>query len=338
MVSFPSCKNPIKPNCVFFFPDEVKTLMFFEGCPPYLGCSIKLRGASLYELSRVKEIIRLMVCVAYHSQLEISFLMDEFAMPPNLSQSSSFPCLLEASSQDVNQTDDGGKDKHGEAEDARASSRTEEGASSVVDDDANAQDRRQPKSQSSTEEVCQAETMTSSPYASPQAQFEPLCPPPLTEEDQNVSLDPLISALEGESEDKEAVASVEDGDSGEPVTPRFFPDPLQDDTGMFVAEQAASSDDHLKFISSVFKQELKDIILCISPFITFDKPFLLTPAGMHCPSRDYFPEQVMNFSAFTQSFPENQSKRISDLFNQSINFLLYRAKSHPDDVSERLHK
>lgn len=291
--------------------------MFFEGCPPYLGCSIKLRGASLYELARVKEIIRLMVCVAYHSQLEISFLMDEFAMPPNLTQSASFPCLLEASSRDANQTDDGGKEKPGEAKDAAA----EDGAPSVDDKDASAQDKQQPKSQSSAEEACQAEAVTSSPYASPQAQFEPVCPPSLTEEEQDVSLDPLISALEGESGEKEAAASVEDGDGGEPPTPRFFPDPLQDDTGMFVAEQVASSDDHLKFISSVFKQELKDIILCISPFIKFDEPFLLTPAGMHCPSRDYFPEQVLSLPGFPQSFRDNQSRGSSvfvHLSNQSV--------------------
>ncbi|KAI1885277.1 hypothetical protein AGOR_G00218500 [Albula goreensis] len=76
--------------------DETKTLMFFEGCPAHLGCTIKLRGASEYELARVKEIIVMMICVAYHSQLEISFLMDEFAMPPSLAKSSSFPCLLES--------------------------------------------------------------------------------------------------------------------------------------------------------------------------------------------------------------------------------------------------
>lgn len=278
--------------------------MFFEGCPPYLGCSIKLRGASLYELARVKEIIRLMVCVAYHSQLEISFLMDEFAMPPNVTQSASFPCLLEASSEDANQTDEGGKEKHAEAENARLSSQTEEGASSLDDEDADAQDKQHPKSQSSPDEACKAEKMTSSPYTSPQAQFEPVCPPSLTEEDQDISLNTQISTVEGETGEKgsllkEPAVNVEDGEGGETPTPRFFPDPLQDDTGMFVAEQVASSDDHLKFISSVFKQELKDIILCISPFITFEKPFLLTPAGMHCPSRDYFPEQVFSFIGFT---------------------------------------
>ena len=69
-------------------------------------------------------------------------------------------------------------------------------------------------------------------------------------------------------------------------------DPLQDDTGMFVAEQVASCDDRLKSLSTAFRQELKDIILCISPFIGFREPFLLTAAGLQCPSRDYFPEQV----------------------------------------------
>lgn len=275
--------------------------MFFEGCPPYLGCSIKLRGASLYELARVKEIIRLMVCVAYHSQLEISFLMDEFAMPPNVTQSASFPCLLEASSEDAAQADEGCREKPAGADDAGLSSQTEEGASSLDDEHVSTRDTRPPRSQASAEEVCKAEAVTSSPYASPQAQFEPACPPSLTEEDQDVSLNAPISAVDGEAGEKgslskEPTVSVEDGEGGE--TPRFFPDPLQDDTGMFVAEQVASSDDHLKFISSVFKQELKDIILCISPFITFEKPFLLTPAGMHCPSRDYFPEQVFSFLGF----------------------------------------
>ena len=36
-----------------------------------------------------------MICVAYHSQLEISFLMDEFAMPPTLTQNPSFHSLIE---------------------------------------------------------------------------------------------------------------------------------------------------------------------------------------------------------------------------------------------------
>ena len=143
--------------------------------------------------------------------------------------------------------------------------------------------------------------MTSSPFSIPPAPSLPLPPPFLIEEDQEeVSSDTLIRASEGETGDegslvREESLSIEDGDGSETPTPRLFRDPLQDDTGMFVAEQVTSSDDHLKSISAVFKQELKDIILCISPFITFKKPFLLTPAGMHCPSREYFPEQVPSF-------------------------------------------
>nr|XP_054333736.1 1-phosphatidylinositol 3-phosphate 5-kinase isoform X9 [Pongo pygmaeus] len=39
---------------IFQLPNEqTKTLMFFEGCPQHLGCTIKLRGGSDYELARV---------------------------------------------------------------------------------------------------------------------------------------------------------------------------------------------------------------------------------------------------------------------------------------------
>ena len=86
--------------------------MFFEGCPPQLGCTIKLRGASEYELARVKDIIRLMICVAYHSQLEISFLMDEFAMPPSLAKSASFPCLLESATVEEEEEEEDEEEAH----------------------------------------------------------------------------------------------------------------------------------------------------------------------------------------------------------------------------------
>uniref|UniRef100_A0A8C4J0B8 1-phosphatidylinositol 3-phosphate 5-kinase n=1 Tax=Dicentrarchus labrax TaxID=13489 RepID=A0A8C4J0B8_DICLA len=277
--------------------NEVKTLMFFEGCPPHLGCSIKLRGASEYELARVKEIIMLMVCVAYHSQLEISFLMDEFAMPPSLPQSNSFPCLLEGASaeeeEDQEEEADGerrrketnveSQEKTVGAEDSALGGQpseeelTSESSSKNGDIDT-LPDQQNPKSPYSVldEETVNTETRTSSPFTSPP-----------------------------------------DGEGSETPTPRLFRDPLQDDTGMFVAEQVASSDDHLKSISAVFKQELKDIILCISPFITFKKPFLLTPAGMHCPSRDYFPEQVYLSPLLNKDFKELDGRRKRQLLKDS---------------------
>lgn len=272
--------------------------MFFEGCPPHLGCSVNLRGASEYELARVKEIIRLMVCVAYHSQLEISFLMDEFAMPPSLAQSTSFPCLLESVS--AEETDRERQEKSAEPEDTALGGQSEDGASSTKNGEIDTlQDKQDPKSLSSMEEET-GNTETVTTFPSQHAPSLPVPLPFLMEEDQEMSSDTLIRVFEGKTEEegsimKEESLTMEDQEGSDTPTPKLFRDPLQDDTGMFVAEQVASSDDHLKSISAVFKQELKDIILCISPFITFKKPFLLTPTGMHCPSREYFPEQVPSF-------------------------------------------
>uniref|UniRef100_A0A671YTU6 1-phosphatidylinositol 3-phosphate 5-kinase n=1 Tax=Sparus aurata TaxID=8175 RepID=A0A671YTU6_SPAAU len=297
--------------------NEVKTLMFFEGCLPHLGCSIKLRGASEYELARVKEIIMLMMCVAYHSQLEISFLMDEFAMPPSLPQSTSFPCLLEGTS--VEEEADGekrGKDMNGEGQEKYVE---------VEDSGLGGQPEEEglPSEFSSKngEEAANTETMTS-PFRSPPAPPLSVPPPFLLEEDQEMDSDTLIRVSDGETGEegtlvKDESLDIEDGEGSETPTPRLFCDPLQDDTGMFVAEQVTSSDDHLKSISAVFKQELKDIILCISPFITFKKPFLLTPAGMHCPSRDYFPEQVYLSPLLNKDFKELDGRRKRQLLKDS---------------------
>ncbi|XP_070770208.1 1-phosphatidylinositol 3-phosphate 5-kinase [Enoplosus armatus] len=316
--------------------NEVKTLMFFEGCLPHLGCSIKLRGAAEYELARVKEIIMLMVCVAYHSQLEISFLMDEFAMPPSLAQSTSFPCLLEVASAEEEGSDGErrGKETNGESQEKTAGTEDsalggqpeEDGPPSepLSKNGDTLQDKQNSKSPSSVqeEEAANTETRTSSPFSSPPAPPLSVSPPFLMEEGEEMGSDTLIRVSEGETGDegslvKEDSLGTEDGEGSETPTPRLFRDPLQDDTGMFVAEQVTSSDDHLKSISAVFKQELKDIILCISPFITFKKPFLLTPAGMHCPSRDYFPEQVYLSPLLNKDFKELDGRRKRQLLKDS---------------------
>uniref|UniRef100_A0A8C9ZSR6 1-phosphatidylinositol 3-phosphate 5-kinase n=1 Tax=Sander lucioperca TaxID=283035 RepID=A0A8C9ZSR6_SANLU len=316
--------------------NEVKTLMFFEGCPPHLGCSIKLRGASEYELARVKEIIMLMVCVAYHSQLEISFLMDEFAMPPSLSQSTSFPCLLEGASVESEdgkrrgkETNEESQEKTTATDDSALGGQPEEerfpsDSSSKNGNIDTLQDNPNPNLPSSVqeEEAGIAKTKTSSPFSSTLAPPLPVSPPFLMEKDQEMSSDTLMasdgetgsegSLLKGESHD------MDDGESSETTTtPRLFRDPLQDDTGMFVAEQVASTDDRLKSISAVFKQELKDIILCISPFVTFKEPFLLMPAGMLCPSRDYFPEQVYLSPLLNKDFKELDGRRKRQLLKDS---------------------
>ncbi|MED6249679.1 hypothetical protein ATANTOWER_018044, partial [Ataeniobius toweri] len=299
--------------------NELKTLMFFDGCPPHLGCSIKLRGASEYELARVKDIIMLMVCVAYHSQLEISFLMDEFAMPPSLPQSSSFPCLLEGSATDE-EMDGDSMEKTAVSENSTLGEQSVEALffeSSTKNEDLDLlKDIQNPQSAlfSVQEEAENTEMRTL--YSSPVRPPLSICPQFLIEEEQEVGSHTLVGTSEGEMGGKGSLG-LEDEERSLTPTPKMFRDPLQDDTGMFVAEHVDSSDDRLKSISAVFKHELKDIILCISPFITFKEPFLLTPGGMHCPSRDYFPEEVYLSPLLNKDLKELDGRRKRQLLKDS---------------------
>ncbi|XP_026127648.1 1-phosphatidylinositol 3-phosphate 5-kinase-like isoform X1 [Carassius auratus] len=313
--------------------NEMKTLMFFDGCPPQLGCTIKLRGASEYELARVKEIIIFMVCVAYHSQLEISFLMDEFAMPPSLAESSSFPCLLESTTLEEEEDNDGstlgddyltllpeGDFEPGLQEIIKAHSRQPSNSESSHKDGESPRINKNGSVASFSggeEEIIKTSTPLSSFTSSlPQ----PVSPPFLISDLKETSQE-VIKAPSEEEKNKELEETLvhRDSTSSENSLPptRLFRDPLQDDTGLFVTEHVASSDDRLKSISALFKQELKDIILCISPFITFREPYLLTAAGLRCRSRDYFPEQVYLSPLLNKDSKELDGRRKRQLLKES---------------------
>ncbi|XVE60834.1 hypothetical protein DITRI_Ditri05aG0158500 [Diplodiscus trichospermus] len=57
-----------------------KTLMFLEGCPKRLGCTILLKGSHSEELKRIKCVVQYAVVMAYYLILETSFLIDQKAM------------------------------------------------------------------------------------------------------------------------------------------------------------------------------------------------------------------------------------------------------------------
>ncbi|KAI3497845.1 hypothetical protein L1887_33429 [Cichorium endivia] len=59
-----------------------KTLMFFDGCPRRLGCTILLKGSCREDLKKVKHVVQYAVFAAYHLSLETSFLADEGASLP----------------------------------------------------------------------------------------------------------------------------------------------------------------------------------------------------------------------------------------------------------------
>uniref|UniRef100_A0A8C5PUL5 1-phosphatidylinositol 3-phosphate 5-kinase n=1 Tax=Leptobrachium leishanense TaxID=445787 RepID=A0A8C5PUL5_9ANUR len=275
---------------VFPLPnDESKTLMFFEGCSTHLGCTIKLRGASEYELARVKEIIIFMVYAAYHSQLEISFLMDEFAMPPTLPKSSSFRSLIEGHESDSSQKDlfNGEQYSGINWESDMSSDRL-----LAVSESRSSEEMDFVEHKSGFEESGDLEGKSFEQCCL--SQQNPLVVLSSSSLLSSVSIEPELLTqmclIPGLTQD-EAVTQLEDSQEAKNEL-KLFRDPLQDDTGLYITEEVTSSEDRLKVHSVAFKQELKDVILCISPIISFKEPFMLTEKGMRCPTRDYFPELV----------------------------------------------
>ncbi|KAJ1377876.1 GroEL-like apical domain superfamily, partial [Sesbania bispinosa] len=67
-----------------FNKKPLKTLMFFEGCPRRLGCTVLLKGMCRAELKKIKHVVQYAVFAAYHLSLETSFLADEGATLPKM--------------------------------------------------------------------------------------------------------------------------------------------------------------------------------------------------------------------------------------------------------------
>ncbi|KAI3779068.1 hypothetical protein L2E82_08529 [Cichorium intybus] len=68
-----------------------KTLMFFEGCPRRLGCTVLLKGSSREELKKLKHVVQYAIFAAYHLSLETSYLADEGASLPKMTIMPSVP-------------------------------------------------------------------------------------------------------------------------------------------------------------------------------------------------------------------------------------------------------
>lgn len=60
-----------------------KTYIYLSGCPPELGCTIALRGASRQALGKIKRITDFMIYVVYNLKLETCLMRDEWALIPS---------------------------------------------------------------------------------------------------------------------------------------------------------------------------------------------------------------------------------------------------------------
>ena len=82
--------TPVLGTCGSFYVSSFKgdglqrgkrsTLVYFEGCPPNLGCTLTMRGASMEELAKVKVITKFMIHILHSCRLENAFIVDEFAV------------------------------------------------------------------------------------------------------------------------------------------------------------------------------------------------------------------------------------------------------------------
>jgi 1-phosphatidylinositol-3-phosphate 5-kinase len=64
-------------------PGQKKTLVYLQGCPEELGCTVVLRGADMRTLSKIKRILDFMIYVAYNLRLETSLMVDNMINVPS---------------------------------------------------------------------------------------------------------------------------------------------------------------------------------------------------------------------------------------------------------------
>ncbi|XP_010499972.1 PREDICTED: putative 1-phosphatidylinositol-3-phosphate 5-kinase FAB1D isoform X1 [Camelina sativa] len=72
-----------------------KTLMFLEGCPTRLGCTILLKGCHSDRLKKVKEVVQYSFILAYHLMLEASFLADRYTMFSTIFTKEAASCVMQ---------------------------------------------------------------------------------------------------------------------------------------------------------------------------------------------------------------------------------------------------
>ncbi|XP_070571165.1 1-phosphatidylinositol 3-phosphate 5-kinase-like [Ptychodera flava] len=229
-----------------------KTLMFFEGCATHLGCSVILRGGSQRELAKVKKVMQFMVYTAYNSRLEMSYLMDEHALPPSVSEtdketvdemhldgSSNSPVSAEFDDReffDMQELTDGKSSKTGSMENLLT-----DGKASDFDSDSQ-----------KTQETEPSETTT--------------------EEDSGKLTDP--GQISG-------TVPITEGDSVK------LPSSRQENENELNDVLNDGAEERHRFVKA-----LETVHLSCSPFLVYKIPYLMTPQGRTCQVRHFFPKEI----------------------------------------------
>ncbi|KAK2165368.1 hypothetical protein LSH36_51g02001 [Paralvinella palmiformis] len=281
-----------------------KNLLYFEGCASHLGCTVTLRGGSLKELAKVKRILHFVVYVAYHSKLEVAFLMDEFAMPPPARWENTLELL-----NPVCQSEPAEKVGHDACRGVNA-----DGHNAIGD----------ATNQQSTE---------SDPLDENKKDDKGI------ESDSGCQFLKILSIEESGKSSRSGRSP-----SRSRASPRIVDvatteildqsDPLQNyqisrDESIFQKEPSGMLTE-VKQTGDYFKEALSDTILSISPYIKYDIPYLETETGAKCELRKYFMKEIYWSEQFLSDEqkrrPEEEAKDVSKIKHQHETFV---TKYHP---------
>lgn len=306
-------------TCNFILPSgETKTMLCFDGCATHLGCTITLRGGTLSELKNVKKILSFAVFTAYNSQLETSFYMDEFAMPPPSSTELQLQLTLDAESEFPSDSTDADpqnrvpdeqsvSQKIATERDTGSSIHPNQNEGKVDEPDASIVNMLEQYSQLQAEEdeiKCNVQVDDGDngiEITVPAMEQEVLEKDVETEKE--VRNDEKLSFGSSAEEVKKSDISVRaiitsqsaQGGVGEIIELTDHSDPLHDyqqneDDSIFHSSVTLQEQTQTKQIR--FKRALDSVILSCSPFVKFDVPFLATEFGSKCELRKYFPDEV----------------------------------------------
>lgn len=229
-----------------FFLGSRKTLMYFDGCASHLGCTIALRGGNMQELKKVKLIVKFLVYCAYHSRLETSLLMDEFALPNAPSAMSADDVLLA----DDKKEDNYRKEKDSRNEDIEESSQLPAKLLKQVSDSIEA-----------TEDIGVniPSDGVSTPFVLP------------VSDNKSGSISPSLTRVTRES--------MEVVDFSDPLQKFQKDDTLSPKCQEKLLSPQITINEFVPDRNKMFKKHLDDTILSVSPLLRYSIPYLETEKG-----------------------------------------------------------
>ncbi|XP_048238602.1 1-phosphatidylinositol 3-phosphate 5-kinase-like isoform X1 [Haliotis rufescens] len=270
----------------------LKTVVVMDGCATHLGCTICLRGGTPYELRKVKEVVKMMSYTSYNSLLEISYCMDEFALPPPN------PDEIQA------------QDDFDLAETIRELTLTEDAPERVKNEDENkqavttdkpAQDQQiiDVEGKSGGEKV---ENCVMAEHGSSTVKLDEG-----NEEDSEVVLRKGHS-VEKDTDSKRTSKDSCKRQSVERTELTDLSDPLhsyQNSKDESIFDSKVSFQEHKQTKQWQFKKALIGLVLSISPYHKYEVPYLETAHGSKCELRKYLPEDIY----WSQLFEGEQGQR-----------------------------